>query len=189
MNRREFLKKAGVGSLAVASFPALAEALAGIDKASAHGLRRTEFFFVTVSFAAPPDAIILNGAGWFSSHFVHGEGSFTHFRTEGSPPLLIVGTGTWRAHRLLSFTPTSPPSFGSHVGGVLEMLVKLFPAGGPPISGVTMKVVCNIPPGGMSTGQDEGVTLTVPGAPFGAFVPSVPPIGATAFTRRVEVDD
>lgn len=35
----------------------------------------------------------------------------------------------------------------------------------------TVRVVCNIGAAGLSTGEEEGATLTIPGAPFGPFVP------------------
>ena len=181
MNRRDFITKAGLGTLAAASLPALAKTLAWPDSASAHLGRG--FYFAAVGFAAPPDRIILTGAGRYSSRDVHGGGNFTHFQATGSPPFPIVGSGRWIATELLSFTPTTPPGFGAHRGGILEMQVKLFPTGGSSISGVTMKVVCNIGPGGLSTGEEEGVTLTVPGAPFGPFAPSDPPTGITAFVQ------
>jgi len=178
MNRREFLKKAGLGSLAAASLPALADVLGMPGTASAHG--GTGFYFVVVSLAAPPDAIILTGAGRFGSEDAHGGGSFTHFQATGKPPFPVVGSGRWLPTCQVGFTPTSPPAFGAIRSGILEMLVRLYPTGGRAISGVTMKVVCNLP--GAETGEEEGVTLTVPGAPFGSFVPSDPPSGVTAFT-------
>jgi hypothetical protein len=180
MDRRQFLTKAGLGTLAAASVPALVKTLALPDTASARW--GTGFFFVAVSFAAPPEAIILNGAGRFTSRSVDGGGAFTHFRAQGEPPLPVVGTGTWVATELLGFTPTTPATYGVNAAGVLDLGVRLYPGGGSAID-ATMTVVCNIGPGNLQTGHEEGVTLTIPGAPFGAFAPSDPPTGLTTFTN------
>lgn len=45
----------------------------------------------------------------------------------------------------------------------------------------TLRVACNIGPAGLSTGEAEGVTVTIDGAPVGPFVPLTPPLGLTIF--------
>lgn len=179
MNRRDFLTKAGLGTLAAASVPALAKSLAWPDTASARW--GTGFYFVVVSIAASPEAIILSGAGRFTDRSVNGRGGFTHFRAQGERPFSIVSTGLWVAREVLGFTSTTPATYGVNAGGVLDLGVRLRPVGGGAIN-ATMRVVCNIGPGNLQTGHEEGVTLTIPGAPFGAFAPSMPPTGITAFT-------
>ena len=56
----------------------------------------------------------------------------------------------------------------------------------PAVVSATLKIVCNVGSGGFDTGQPEGFTLTVRGAPYGAFVP----IGAgiTVFTTIPAAD-
>lgn len=186
MDRREFLKKAGIGSVALASLaavPALVRTLA--ETALAAG--QTNFVLITAtSRVGGSDLIILNGAGKFNKAQVEGGGSFTHFDAVGSPPFPILGSGTWKAKRLVSFTPTSPATYGGHAGGVLEMDVHLVPTVGSVIP-ATLKVVCNIPPGAMDTGQPEGTVLTIP-ALSATFGPSGP-VAATLFSTGVESRD
>ncbi len=169
---------------------------------------QTSFFFNVVSRSTTtPDLIVLAGTGQFNNTQVAGGGHFTHFTPAATPPFPIVASGTFTARRLVSagggvlgsnnnagllpaagggisgpfsFRPTTPPSYGSVTGGVLVMQVDLLPVGRPRIPGATMTVVCNVGAGGISTGQPEGVFLTVPGGQ--SFVPQVPAAGLTSFT-------
>jgi hypothetical protein len=114
--------------------------------------------------AASGEQIILNGAGTFDAvqSAVTGGGSFTVFTAAGAPPLPIVASGTYEAKHFQSFTPTTPATYGAYAGGILIMTVDLKPDGQRMIRGATLKVVCNLPPGGIDTGQPEGPTLTLP---------------------------
>lgn len=184
MKRRGFLKEATVGLIAVVFLSALVNLLPATASA---GDGQTNFTFVAVVVrqgGGGSDTIILTGAGSFNPAQVQGGGSFTHFDPGTTPPFTIIGSGTWKAKRLLSFTPTSPPTYGAHAAGVLEMEVNLVPAGGGVIP-ATVKVVCNISPGGLFTGQAEGVTLTLPGSVVFGTVPG----GTTIFSPGVEQRD
>jgi hypothetical protein len=181
IERREFLKKAGVGSAALASFPALA------DSAWAHDnrkRRRRRFYFQSLSGQAATltggEAVLMNGCGSFSRHSVEGGGEFVHFDGTAIPSPDYIATGSWRATRFLSFEEIG--RWGVGVAGVLEMEIKLIPCDAPVIRGATLKIVCNIGPAGIVTSpfQQEGFTLTIPGLkPFAAFTP---PLGLTFFT-------
>ncbi len=144
--------------------------------------------------------IFMTGSGEFDDEDVKGGGFFN--RTDansGPPPLTILEFGTWKAKRLISFTKTiavgsqTNPS-GFNTSGILEMEVRLFPEGGPK-KGIkaTLKIICNIPPEGLSTGLPEGYFLTEDIAGGLSFVPAkFPggfPIGATAFTPGDKDDD
>jgi hypothetical protein len=103
--------------------------------------------------------VVLSGCGKFSKKNVEGGGRFTHWIVAAKTPFPVVDHGTWKAKKLLSFTPLTPPPYAEVIGGVLKMNVDLIPDGKPVIKGVTMTVVCNIPPAGKFTGQAEGVIL------------------------------
>jgi hypothetical protein len=108
---------------------------------------------------------------------VRGNGSFVHFSPVGSPPFPIVASGKWRATEFVSFE--SFGTYGSLEAGILEMMISLRPA--PPGSGkisAMCKVVCNVGPGALSTGLEEGVTIELPGLEFEPFSPA---LGLTAF--------
>lgn len=97
-DRREFVKKAGVGSLALASIPLLASA-AEADE------RRRGLNYRWMSISRNPDQseqIVMNGDGLVNRRRVTGGGNFIHMELGGPPPLPLLGTGTWRARKLVS---------------------------------------------------------------------------------------
>jgi hypothetical protein len=181
IERRELLKRAGVGSAALASFPALA----GVAWAEDDDDGRRRFYFQAASGQAATisagESILMSGCGSFSHRSVRGGGEFVHFDGTQIPSPDVIATGSWRATRFLSFEEIG--TFGVGVAGILEMAIKLLPCEGPAVRGATLKIVCNIGVAGLETEpfQQEGFTLTVPGlAPFSPFTP---PVGLTFFTR------
>jgi hypothetical protein len=106
--------------------------------------RAQSWTFAVVSGEAAPgtDRIILDGAGRFNAHAgeAQGSGRFTRF-TSFAMPNPTVAFGTFEVTDFQSFTPTTPPTYGAHAGGVLIMTVDLHPDGQPAIRGATMKVV------------------------------------------------
>jgi hypothetical protein len=183
IERREFLKRAGAGSAALAAFPVLAEA------SWAHGDNddgRRRFYFQALSGQAATlaggESVLMSGCGSFTPRSVRGGGEFVHFDGTKIPSPNFINTGSWRATRFLSFEEVG--TWGVGVSGILEMEIKLLPCDGPVVRGAALKIVCNIGPAGLTTSpfQQEGFTLTVPGlAPFSPFTP---PVGLTLFTRR-----
>lgn len=170
MQRRQFFKQAGLGSVGLLLASKLAENVAVAAEP------KTSFTLIAnVLRVGGTDRILASGSGSFGSA-VQGGGSFTHFQpTSAGTPFPILGFGSWTADTFMSFTPTSPPDYGAHIAGVLEIDVTLLPEGGSPIP-ATMKVVCNIGAGNLSTGQPEGIVLTIPG--IGTFGPG----GLTLFS-------
>ncbi len=184
MDRREFLKAAGMSPLVLALMPGF-ELVA--DGAGRPG--QVNFHFLAVSDAMVIDDVhhrmLMGGSGRVTPGNVIGNGSFQHQNATGPVPQEILGEGSWKAKKLISFD-----QIGSHgavgVAGVLVMSVDLHPEAGPKIA-AELEVVCNIPPAGLFTGKPEGYVLTVPGAPFGPFRPlGPPPLGITWFTNGVE---
>lgn len=184
MERREFLRKAGIGSVALASFPFLAEIASAADVLDDS---RTKFYFVALSGVTPTltggDSIAMSGTGRFSDRRVDGGGEFVHFDGTQIPSPDFIATGRWRATRLISFTEVG--TYGTFVSGILTIGVTLIPCDGPRIRRATLEIVCNLAPAGIGTpGTVEGYTLTLPdGTTFSAFSPN---IGLTVFTRRCD---
>jgi hypothetical protein len=183
LERREFFKRAGLGSAALASLPLAGTAWAQGDE---HGPRR--FYFVALSGQAATltggDAIAMSGCGSFGPHSVRGGGEFVHFHGTQIPSPHFIATGNWRASKVLSFQEVG--AWGLGVSGILVLRIRLHPCEGHVIRHATLKIVCNLAPAGLFTDpfQQEGFTLTVPGlAPFHPFTPN---IGLTLFTRRCE---
>jgi len=125
LNRRNFLKHAGTGTVALAgasAWAAMASSLASADD------RRDGigFFFAAVNSAGPvhnpasPDALLMQGCGHFDprSGHIRGSGFFVHY--DGSSPLSpkpIKSTGFWRARHLESFD--QGPHFGVQLTGIM----------------------------------------------------------------------
>jgi hypothetical protein len=182
IERREFIKRAGAGSAALAAFPALADAAWAHDE---RDHRRRRFYFQALSGQAATlaggETILMSACGSFGRKSVRGGGEFIHFDGRGPLPSRdFIATGSWRATRFLSFQEIG--TWGVGVAGVLEMLIELIPCDGPTIRGAMLKIVCNLGPAGLVTSpfQQEGFTLTVPGAP--PFNPFTPNLGLTLFT-------
>lgn len=156
MDRRQFLKQAGIGAAAIASVPVVGPTLLDALSSTAFASDQTNFTFVGVSELGS-DALILNGAGRFGGS-VGGGGSFTHVGSAG-----IVAFGTWRAKRFLSFDLEG--TLGAHAAGVLNMEARFLPADGERVEGVMIELACNLP--GLDTGKPEGAKVTFPdGAVF-----------------------
>ena len=111
------------------------------------------------------DTIRVTGSGAFdtSAETVTGSGSFTHIKADGS----VFARGTWEATGFTSFEAFGGPNPGLQ-GGVLDIVITLFPNGEPAVTDVPMTVTCliNAPPGleeGTSVGdfteQTGGLTL------------------------------
>jgi hypothetical protein len=182
IERREFLKRAGAGSAALAAFPVLAEP----SWAHNDDDRRRRFYFQAASGQAATltggESILMSGCGSFTHRSAGGGGEFVHFDGTKVPSPNFINTGSWRATRFLSFEEVG--TWGVAVSGILELKIRLIPCDRPAVREATLKIVCDIGPAGLVTEpfQQEGFTLTVPGhAPFAPFTP---PAGLTLFTRR-----
>jgi hypothetical protein len=190
MNRRELLKKAGLGSVGLVSLPLLAEA------ANAAG-GQPSFHFVSLSGAKTVDGIahrvFMAGDGLINSANVVGGGIFWHADgAHGDPahgvPRPLLAWGSWKATGLIDYTQIG--TYGSQAAGRLEMeinLVRDFPS--PAVIPAMLEVVCNSGfPGFVNPGLDEGFYLEIPGTIFveggagGVFEPLSPTTGITTFS-------
>lgn len=185
VDRREFLKRIGLGSLAMAPLSKLIDSLARPAWGQAPRTARA-FQFVAFSRAATIDRVVhqvaMNGEGKFDpqSGWVEGGGGFQHFDDASVTPKTLINTGRWRARKILKYEK-QVGTYGRIAASVLEMEVDLLPDLGPVrrIEGVNLRIICNIGAAGLMTGEPEGYVLTVPGVPFGAFRPLSPVIGLT----------
>ena len=186
--RREFLKKVGFGSVALASFNSLGQGLtrsAGREqtKLESDKATNTNWIFAAFSSAAIIDNVAhraaMEGHGVVKKGVtVSGVGSYTLYDDNTAIPKTVLGAGTWEATDLNSLTLV--PSWGSFQAGVVDMKINLnqiipfkatIPAG--------LVVPCNIPNAGLFTDLDEGFYLTISDAPEGTYSPLSPPIGGS----------
>jgi len=175
MRRRKFLKEVGVGSIALASLPALAESLTIPTSASG---RPVGFRFVSNSRTATVGGVrhlfILNGDGIVTGSQVVGGGGFDHLLDTSPVPKTILASGTWKAKSLVNFDLIG--RYGAIAAGTLKMEIHLVPNDSDVVE-ATLEVVCNIGAAGLSTGEEEGFVLDIPGTPFttgGTFGPFRP---------------
>ncbi len=184
IGRREFLRKVGLGSIALTSLPTVANTLA--TPAWAEESDRV-FTFVALSKGATIGGVdhrfAMQGAGEFQpeEREVQGGGSFVHFKNNSPTPKIILAFGTWEPTEFLSFFTIG--TYGLITAGVLEMGVNLVPQGAPVVP-ATLRLICNIGPAGLNVGETEGFRLTIPSAPFSPFVPLEPPSGLTHLGLR-----
>ncbi len=184
VNRRGFLKIFGAGSLGLAASSTLTAVAAGRA-----GQKYTNFHFLAISQAIDGGDVhnlLMGGHGQVAPGNAVGNGSFQH-QLVSDPATIkpILGQGTWKAKRLVSWSVLG--TYGIGVAGVLKMEVNLVPDGGPSFPAM-LEVVCNIPPGDLFTGKPEGYVLDT-GGPPGPFTPLGPPLGITWFTNSIEFKD
>jgi hypothetical protein len=179
MNRRTFLQRLGVGSVAVGSVPLLGQpALAHLD--SDEGNQR-HFKFVCLSFltggeGTPAEAMVMEGNGIFGGGISRGTGDFQHITWP--PPSTLLGHGLWRERHILSYE-RGFGSFAEIEASILTLRIRMLPGEDTGVDDfpATLKIVCNVGPAGLLTGQDEGYTLTLPDGT--TFAPAVPAVGLT----------
>ena len=180
MDRRELLKRAGLGAVALGSLPLFAaNASADDEEAGFH-------FLVLSAVPNTPERLIITGDGTFGSK-PEGGGFFDHFSAVGSPPLPLVATGTWEAEEVISWTPLG--THGVFQAGILVLRATFRPIGQKPVRNVTVEIDCNLGPAGASTGKEEGVITILPTSPPTVFEPVNPTVGVTIFTTANEPDD
>jgi hypothetical protein len=183
MDRRAFLKRAGLTTAVTATG---LEGLAGVAWAEGEGIN-FHFLSFSANQAGTPDRVAMSGDGHVTSGGVVGSGSLVHFDPSVGVPAAILGTGSWKAKRLVSFHEEG--RWGVFLSGTVVMDINLVPEGAAPVP-AQLTMNCNLGPAGISTGLPEGFTLEIPS--LGAtFVPTTFPgtgfpFGLTVFTTVVE---
>jgi hypothetical protein len=169
--RRTFLKAAGLGSVAAASLPALLPSLNALAQEPNNGHR----VYIFVSFSQAPvtgggvlPRIGMQGAGTFDpdAGWAKGGGSFVLFNQASSIPKTLIASGFWEPTEFVSYDTFSLGSYGTIQPAILTVLTDVQGIG----SGLTLKIICNYGPAGLSTGEPEGWKLL--GTPaYGDFAP------------------
>ncbi len=176
INRRDFLKKALAGSAAVALAPSFIDSLSPFARATTPTNPMT-FQLAAISVAPIVDGvehrIAMSGDGLVTPGNISAGGSFTHYDNAGTKdPKTILQSGDWKATDLLSFNLIGTWGEGPFSAGTIEMNVDLnrdFPS--ELVIPATLKLNANLGSGGLTTGEPEGFTLTVPSALYGPFKP------------------
>ncbi|MGH2657840.1 MAG: twin-arginine translocation signal domain-containing protein [Actinomycetota bacterium] len=170
MDRREFLKRAGIGSIGLSTLAVTSPALAGYRKGNGH----QHFSLVALSSTSASEAtnhvMILEGAGSFKAKTGQvdpkGGGNFIHVEDFPSPGSGPFASGKWNVKRFVSYD-AGPPfgDYGRIRASILVVTVVLRPDAGGSLEG-TLEIACNVGFAGIQTGEPEGFKLSVPGFDF-----------------------
>ncbi len=175
MKRREFVKKVGIGSAALASLPTLAHAFFQDEDSDADDqLTATGFRFVCVSEAPRVGGILprvnMNGCCTFNSSRAHGGGSYNEFDQLSPVPRTLFSAGRWQAGRVLSVNILG--TCGVLAAGTIEMEVRLLQQiPSRAVIPARLRVACGIGACALDPGELEGFSLTIPDGRFGPFRP------------------
>ncbi len=181
MNRKAFLAKAGAGTAAAASLPALLGAEAAF---AGPGNGHRVYTFVSFSQAPPTSGGVLprigaRGSGTFDPHagWVKGGGTFVLFnQAAAGTPKPILAAGAWDPTEIVDYDTKGLGTYAAIQPAILTVKADWEGIG----SGLTMEVVCNVGPAGLSTGEEEGWFLE--DTSYGDFAPVVisgVPLGIT----------
>jgi hypothetical protein len=168
-SRREFLKKAGMGSATLAALPVLGDLLATPALASSR-----VGFHLTAASLNGTERVIMAGNGQMTDAEATGGGTFVHFDVSSGAPV-VIATGVWKANRLNSFTTVGTP-LGLATAGIAHMDIDLIPANNLRVA-ASLAIFCDLPGTGRFSGEEEGFVLTVNGKTF-----TQAGVGASLFT-------
>ena len=168
MDRRQFVKHAGIGTLGLGALAASPAALAGGRKGDGH----QHFSLVSLSGTSAAEsgfdhAMLLEGLASFKAKNGQvdreGGGNFAHVRFTPAFPMgqQLLAAGTWEPTGFVSYTSTLP-DYGRVRPSVIVVTVALHPDSGGSIDG-TLLVACNVGFAGLLTGEPEGFKLNLPG--------------------------
>jgi hypothetical protein len=168
MDRRQFVKHAGIGTLGLGALAASPVAVAGYRKGDGH----QHFSLVSLSGTSAAEVgsdnvMLLEGAASFKAKTGQvdreGGGNFNHIRFTPAFPAgqQLLASGTWEPTGFVSYTSTLP-DYGRVRPSIVIVTVALHPDGGGSFEG-TLLVACNVGFAGLLTGQPEGFKLNLPG--------------------------
>jgi hypothetical protein len=169
MDRRQFIKRAGVGSIGLGALAASPSALAGrpgFPKGDGH----QHFTLVALSRTPTPVEginhwMVLEGAGTFKPNRRHADGGGNFVHLNGDAPLEgPIASGKWEVNELVRYG-TVVGRYGRIQASVLTVNVELHPDAGGSLAG-TLIVACNVGFANLLTGRPEGFELSVAGLNF-----------------------
>ena len=168
MDRRQFVKHAGIGTLGLGALAASPVAVAGYRKGDGH----QHFSLVSLSGTSAAEVgsdnvMLLEGAASFKAKTGQvdreGGGNFNHITFTPAWPMgqQLLASGTWEPTGFVSYTSTLP-DYGRVRPSIVVVTVALRPDGGGSFEG-TLLVACNVGFAGLLTGEPEGFKLNLPG--------------------------
>jgi hypothetical protein len=168
MDRRQFVKHAGIGTLGLGALAASPVAVAGYRKGDGH----QHFSLVSLSGTSAAEVesdnvMLLEGAASFKAKTGQvdreGGGNFNHIRFTPADPARQHHhpSPTSEPTAYVSHTITQP-DYGLLLPRIFVVTVALHPDGGGSFEG-TLLVACNVGFAGLLTGQPEGFKLNLPG--------------------------
>jgi hypothetical protein len=175
MDRGEFVKRVGVGSIglgALAAGPVALAARPGFPKGNGH----QHFTLVALSGTTPSviggiqHMMVLEGAGTFkagSGEHADGGGNFVHLNFAApTAPGQPFASGEWEVNNFISYS-TPVADYGRVRASIITVSVELHPDAGGSVAG-TLLVACNVGFAGILTGQPEGFKLDLGSINFNA---------------------
>jgi hypothetical protein len=170
MDRRDFVKRVGIGSLGVGALAVTPTALAGYRKGDGHQhFSLVSFSGTSVAEGGSDNAMLLEGAASFKAKNGQvdreGGGNFAHIKFTPAFPMgqELLASGKWEPTGFVSYTTTGLPNYGRVQPSIIVVTVVLEPDAGGSLEG-TLQVACNIGFVPLLTGQPEGFKLNLPGA-------------------------
>ncbi len=168
MDRKTLLERAGIGAGALA-IPALfgAEAAFALPPNGQRIYLAVAFSQAPPVTGAPNPRMAVNICGNFKPDAgqIKGGGSWILMNWNGTPgQATFIGSGLWQPTELVQYQNFLPTE-----GLIQASLVDMRADFEGLANDVPMKLICNIGPFGVSTGQPEGFKVTIPG--YGEFVP------------------
>jgi hypothetical protein len=171
MDRRKFVKHAGLGTLGLGGLAVTPTAMAGYRKGNGH----QHFSLVALSGTSAAEAgfdnvLLVEGAASFKAKTGQvdreGGGNFAHIRFAPAFPQgqQLVASGKWEPTGFVSYT-SNLPDYGRVRPSIVVVTVELHPDAGGSLAG-TLQVICNVGFAGLLTGQPEGFRLGLPGLNF-----------------------
>jgi hypothetical protein len=167
MDRKQFVKHVGVGSVGLGALAVSPAAMAAYRKGGPH----QHFSLVSLSGTSAAEVgsdnvMLLEGAASFKAKpgqvDREGGGNFNHIRFTPAFPAgqQLLASGTWEPTGFVSYTSTLP-DYGRVRPSVIVVTVVLNPDGGGSFEG-TLLVACNVGFAGLLTGEPEGFKLNLP---------------------------
>jgi hypothetical protein len=162
VDRKEFVKRAGVGTVGLGALVASPAALAGRPGFTKGDGHQHATFVCLSRVPAPSDHhLVMEGFVEFKAKNgkASGGGNFSHVRLPGPTP---VADGKWEVTDFISYGPVIG-DYGRIRSSILNVSVVLVPDAGGSFA-ATLRVVCNVGFVPLMTGEPEGIQVNVPAA-------------------------
>ncbi|MFN2467168.1 MAG: hypothetical protein ABR521_03420 [Gaiellaceae bacterium] len=176
MDRTRFLQKAGLGG-AAAAFPALLGAEAAFAQAADSQIA------LVVAFSEAPRTsagvqprMAINAALTFrpQQRLVAGGGNWVLFDwARPATPQRMLASGRLTARQFVNWDTRGLSAVGTVQPGLLDLQADFEGLQ----SGVALRIICNVGPAGVQTGEPEGYRATT--TQYGTFEPLSPSLGIT----------